>query len=150
MLNPDFSDMLSALSEEGAEFLLVGAYALAAHGVPRATGDMDILVRPTPANAERIWKALIRFGAPLADLSVDDFTVLGRVVQIGVEPCRIDLLTAITGVTFDEAWGDRVVVEVSGLRIPVLSRAHLVQNKRQTGRPQDRADVTRLEDKAKD
>lgn len=147
MLNPDFRDILSALSEEGVECLLVGAYAVAAHGLPRATGDIDIWVQPSPTNAERVWKALIRFGAPLTDLNVEDFTIPGRVVQIGVAPCRIDLLTTITAVAFDEAWRDRLVVDVDGLRVAVISRDHLIRNKKMTGRPQDKADVARLEGK---
>lgn len=145
MLHPDFSDMLSALSDAGAEFLVVGAHALAAHGAPRATGDLDVWVRPTPENAERVLHALVAFGAPMQNLSAADFFRPDHVVQIGVEPVRVDLLTAIEAVAFDEAWAERETAEVGGLSLPVLSRRHLIQNKRATGRPQDRADVERLE-----
>ena len=145
MLNPDFRDMLSLLYDGGVEFLLVGAYALAAHGLPRATGDMDIWIRCSEENAERVWKALQRFGAPLAGLTRDDLKTPDLVFQIGVAPRRIDILTSIDGVQFDEAWSNREVIAVEGLRISVIGRAHLIQNKKAVGRPQDLADVAWLE-----
>ena len=145
MLNPDFRDMLSVLSGEGAEFLLVGAYALAAHGLPRATGDMDIWIRRSEENAVRVWRALRRFGAPLTGLTKDDLKTPNLVLQIGVAPRRIDILTSIDAVQFDEAWSDRQIIEVEGLTISVLGRLHLIQNKRAVGRPQDLADVAWLE-----
>jgi hypothetical protein len=138
--------MLSALSGAGAEYLVVGAYALAVHGVPRATGDIDLWIRPTPANAPRVLTALARFGAALGDLTERDLVTPGTVFQIGVAPRRIDILTTIDGVEFDEAWNARYVASVEGLDVPVLSRHHLVRNKKATGRPQDLADVARLED----
>ena len=137
--------MLSALSAEGAEYLLVGAYALAVHGVPRATGDIDLWVRPSSDNAQRVLAALRRFGAPLTNLTERDLTTAGTVFQIGIAPRRIDLLTSIDGVEFDDAWGERRPVEIEGLQISVLSRAHLIRNKKATGRPQDIADAARLE-----
>ncbi|MFH1278828.1 MAG: hypothetical protein ABIK65_10670 [Candidatus Eisenbacteria bacterium] len=145
MLNPDFRDMLSALCEEEAEFLVVGAYALAAHGLPRATGDLDIWVRPTEENGERVLKALVRFGAPLHDLRIEDLRTSEVVYQIGVPPRRIDILTSIDGVPFDEAWPRRLDLEIEGLRFPVLGREEMIRNKRASGRPQDLADVERLE-----
>jgi hypothetical protein len=145
LLNPDFRDMLSALSSEGAEFLLVGAYALAAHGLPRATGDMDIWIRRSEENAVRVRRALRRFGAPLTVLTKDDLKTPNLVLQIGVVPRRIDILTSIDAVQFDEAWSDRQIIEVEGLTISVLGRSHLIQNKRAVGRPQDLADVAWLE-----
>jgi len=96
VLNPDFRDMLFALSSADAEFLLVGAYALAAHGLPRATGDMDIWIRRSEENAVRVWRALRRFGAPLTGLTKDDLKTPNLVVQIGVAPRRIDILTSMT------------------------------------------------------
>lgn len=144
-MNPDFRDMLSALSAEGAEFLVVGAYALAVHGLPRATGDIDIWVRPTEENAHRVWRALQRFGAPLLDLTVDDLRTPDVVLQIGVAPHRIGLLTCIAGVRFDDAWHSRKEVEIEGQRIAVIGRSHLLQNKKATGRPQDLADAAQLE-----
>jgi hypothetical protein len=145
LLNPDFRDMLSALSSEDAEFLLVGAYALAAHGLPRATGDMDIWIRRSEENAVRVRRALRRFGAPLTGLTKDDLKTPNLVLQIGVAPRRIDILTSIDAVQFDEAWSDRQVIEVEGLTIGVLGRSHLIQSKRAAGRPQDLADVAWLE-----
>lgn len=144
MINPDFSDMLSALSEAGAEYLLVGAYALAVHGRPRATGDIDIWVRPTPENAGRVLEAVARFGAPIRDLSAADLATPGTLFQIGVPPRRIDLMTSIDGVEFDAAWSGRFQARVGDLDVPVIGRADLVRNKRATGRPQDLADIAAL------
>lgn len=144
-MNPDFRDMLSALCDAGADFLVIGAYALAAHGFPRATGDLDIWVRPTPENAQRVWNALRSFGAPTSRLRPNDFHSPDVVYQIGVAPRRIDILTSVTGLTFEAAWPNRHTVEVEGLSIAFLGRSDLVANKRATGRPQDVADVARLE-----
>jgi len=138
--------MLSALSDEGAEYLVVGAHALAAHGVPRATGDLDLWVRPTSENARRVWRALETFGAPLHDLTLEDLSRPDVVFQIGVVPRRIDLLTSITGVSFQEAWDNRSFVEISEIDIPVLGRAELVRNKRAVGRTRDLADIEDLGD----
>ena len=145
-MNPDFRDMLSALSGEGAEYLLVGAYALAVHGVPRATGDLDLWVRPTTDNAARVRAALTRFGAPPGDLTERDLVTPGTVFQIGVAPNRIDVLTSIDGVDFEDAWNARRIAHVEGLDVPVLARHHLIRNKKATGRPQDLADAARLEE----
>ena len=144
-MNPHFSEMLSALSAAGARFLVVGAHALAAHGLPRATGDLDIWVDPDAENAERVWRALSAFGAPLDQLDPADLTAPDLVFQIGLAPARIDLMTGITGVDFDEAWQERVSVEIDGARLPVIGRRHLLLNKRATGRPQDEVDADRLE-----
>lgn len=144
-MNRDFVEMLSALSGAGVDYLVVGAHALAAHGVPRATGDLDIWVRPTPDNAERVWTALQRFGAPLDELELADLSSPGVVFQIGVAPNRIDLLTSITGVRFDEAWPNRIQVTVSGHEVPTIGRDEFVRNKRAVGRPRDLADIAELE-----
>lgn len=136
--------MLSALSAAGAEFLVVGAHALAAHGVARATGDLDLWVRASAENAERVWEALEQFGAPLHDLTIDDLARPDVVFQIGVVPQRIDLLTSITGVTFDDAWANRMHVEIDELEVPVLGRSELVRNKRAVGRTRDLADIEEL------
>ena len=137
--------MLSVLGAEDAEFLLVGAYALAAHGFPRATGDMGIWVRRSDENACRIWQALQRFGVPLTDLTLDDLKTPDTVFQIGVAPCRIDILTSIDGVEFDAAWSKRQIIEVEGQTLAVISRVHLLQNQKASGRPKDLADVAWLE-----
>lgn len=105
MFNPDFKDMLLALSEAKVDYLLVGAYAVAAHGHPRATGDLDLWVRPNTETAASVYRVLAEFGAPLHDLTIADLSNPGMVFQIGVEPSRIDILTAISGVTFGNAFG---------------------------------------------
>ena len=137
--------MLSALSAADAEFLVVGAYAVAAHGIPRATADLDIWIRPSDENATRVESALTSFGAPGSVVGRDDLRSPGIVVQIGVAPQRIDVLTSIDGVEFDDAWRHRTEVDIDGLRVPVIGRRHLIQNKKAVGRPQDLADVARLE-----
>jgi len=143
-MNRDFAEMLSALSEAGAEFLVVGAHALAAHGTPRATGDLDIWVNPTRDNAARVLAALAAYGAPLADLTIDDLTKPDTVFQIGVVPCRVDILSGISGVQFAHAWANRLVVEVEGIQVPVLGRADFKANKRASGRPKDLLDLDLL------
>jgi hypothetical protein len=144
-MNRDFLDMLSALSAEGVDFLIIGAHAVAVHARPRATGDLDIWVRPTPANATRVWKALEQFGAPLHELDPTDLVSGDLVFQIGIAPSRIDILTNIGRVQFDEAWQNRVVVDVQGLAVPVIGREDLIRAKREAGRPWDLADVAELE-----
>ncbi len=145
-MNRDFAEMLSALSEAGTEFLIVGAHALAAHGVPRATGDLDIWVRPTAENATRVLTALAVFGAPLADLTLDDLTKPDTVFQIGVVPCRIDILTGISGVQFSNAWVRRLVIDVEGIHVAVIGRDDFKANKRASGRPKDLLDLELLGD----
>lgn len=146
-LNEDFIDLLRSLLEAEVEFVIVGAHALAAHGLPRATGDLDVLVEPTPENAARVIAALESFGAPLAahGVSCADFETEGNVYQVGLPPRRIDLLTSISGVTFDEARASRLAVEVGGMSLSVLGRAALLVNKRATGRPKDIVDAEALE-----
>jgi hypothetical protein len=143
-MNRDFVEMLSALCAEGAEFLVVGAHALAAHGAPRATGDLDIWIRSTPENAARVLSALRTFGAPLFDLTERDLTTPDVVFQIGLPPSRIDLLTSLTGLTFQDAWTNRVEIAVGNLRVPIIGRNDFVTNKRATGRDRDLADLTLL------
>ena len=144
-MNPDFVEMLSELSAAGAEFLVVGAHALAAHGLPRATGDLDIWVRADGENAPRVLEALQRFGAPLFDLSLDDLSKPGTVFQIGTAPARIDILTGVSGLMFEEAWPRRTTVRIGDLSVGVIGREDLIRNKRATGRPQDLVDAERLE-----
>ncbi len=144
MLNPDFKEIISALSVAKAEFLLVGAYAMAAHGYPRATGDLDLWVRPSPENAACVWNALVAFGAPMSKIKLNDFVTPDIVYQIGLPPRRIDILTTISGVQFEEAWSNRKIFDIAGLLIPVISRTDLIQNKRAVGRTKDLADVENL------
>jgi hypothetical protein len=144
-LSPDFKELLSTFNAHRVDYLVVGAHALAAHGHVRATGDLDVWVRPEALNAKRVLDALRAFGAPLHDLGEEDLTRAGTVFQIGVAPMRIDVLTSIDGVAFDEAWTDRLTARFLELPVPVLSARHLIQNKRTVGRAQDLADVEALE-----
>jgi hypothetical protein len=150
-LNADFRDFLSALADEGAEFLIVGAYALAFHGAPRASGDIDVFVRPTRINAEKVFRALLEFGAPVraAGLGVDDLATPGLVYQIGLPPRRIDILTEISGVSFEDAWTGCTRTDVAGRVVPVIGRDDLLRNKQAAGRPKDLADVSRLAKRTK-
>lgn len=145
-MNRDFIDLLEALRAEDARFLVIGAHALAAHGFPRSTGDLDVWVAVDTENARRVWRALVAFGAPVAalDVSPADFETRGRVVQLGTPPRRIDILTEISGVEFDEAWGSRLTAGVEHLELPFLGRDALIQNKIASGRPKDLADVAAL------
>lgn len=145
-LSPDFLDMLSELSAAEARFLIVGGYAVAAHGRPRATKDLDVWVEATKENAPRVMKALRAFGAPLHGLDERDLETPGMGLQIGVPPQRIDVLTAASGIHFEEAWPNRVEVSITPeLRCPFLGLDDLLRNKRAAGRPQDVADVAALE-----
>lgn len=141
MLNKDYKEMLQFLLEEKVEFILVGAYALGAHGYPRATGDIDIWVKADENNSKKTYNALARFGAPLDQINVNDFAIEGVIFQIGVAPRRIDIITKIDGVTYDEANEDKIVVEVEGLKLPVLSLDKLIKNKLATGREKDELDA---------
>lgn len=144
-MNRDFRDLLAEFNAQGVEYLVVGAHALAAHGHVRATKDLDLWVRPEPENAERVLKALRSFGAPLHDLTREDLTQPGVIFQIGVPPVRIDVLTTIGAVEFEEAWKERMVTRFADLPVGVLSRDHLIRSKRAAGRTQDLADIERLE-----
>jgi hypothetical protein len=144
-LSPDFKDLLSTFNAHRVEYLVVGAHALAAHGHVRATGDLDVWVKPEASNANRTIAALSEFGAPLLDLTAADLTRAGTVFQIGIEPLRIDVLTAIDGVEFAEAWADRLTAKFADVAVPVLSAKHLIKNKRTVARAQDLADVEWLE-----
>jgi len=145
-VSPDFRDLLAEFNAHEVEYLVVGAHALAAHGYVRATKDLDVWVRPSSANARQVLKALAAFGAPRQDLTESDLRRPGLIFQIGAPPVRIDVITAIDGVEFDDAWPDRFIAKLTGLPVPVLSRHHLISNKKATGRLQDLADVERLEE----
>ena len=144
-MNQDFVDLLRALSAADVRFMVVGAYALAIHGHPRATGDLDIWVDATPQNAERVLTALEQFGAPLTEVTAADFEMPGVVFQIGLPPRRIDILTELTGITFDEAWVDRLRRPFGDVEVDFIGRTAYLKNKRATGRPQDLADAAALD-----
>jgi hypothetical protein len=144
----DFRDVLAELLRANARFLVVGAHALSVHGVPRATVDLDVWIDPTPENAKRVWAALAAFGAPLDSLQIreSDFTRPDTVAQLGLPPYRIDILTGVSGVTFDEAWNERVEDLFYDLRVPFIGRAAFIRNKRASGRTKDLADIESLGD----
>ena len=145
MLNEDYRDMLHALSDEKVRFLLVGAYALAAHGYPRATMDMDIWVMPSPENAEAVLRALTRFGTPVHNLTKQDLQTDGTIFQIGLAPRRIDIMTAASGLEFEDAFKGSISVDIEGIQIRIPSIDDLICNKRASGRTKDLADAEALE-----
>jgi predicted nucleotidyltransferase len=145
MLNSDYKDILRALSDQKVKFILVGAYAIAVQGYPRTTMDIDFWVMPDPENADALLRALEQFGAPLQDLSKNDLQEEGVVFQIGVAPRRIDILTAIDGLTFEDAFTRSELLEIEGIPVHVLSIPDLITNKRATGRTKDLADAEMLE-----
>lgn len=146
-MNEDYRDLLAALVERKVRFLVVGAHALAAHGYPRATVDIDIWIDATPENARRVWLALADFGAPLDDLDVreEDLTKPSVVAQFGLPPNRIDVLTNVSGLEFDAAWENRVATVLEGIPVYVIGLTDLVKNKSATGRDKDRVDIKGLE-----
>lgn len=144
-MNQDFLDLLRAFGAHDVRFLIVGAYALALHGRPRGTGDLDVWIDATPENAARLIAALVEFGAPTDQISEADFSRPGIVYQIGVPPARIDILTQLTGLTFDEAWRERVRHRVGDVDADVIGREAFIRNKRATGRLKDLADIEGME-----
>jgi len=145
-LPDDFRDLLIELADANSEFVVVGGHAVAFHGHPRATKDLDVLVRPTRENAARVYRALAAFGAPLAafEVSEADFSTYDGVLQIGLPPRRIDILNRADGITFDEAVAAGDAFELEGRRIPIIGLDALIANKRASGREQDIADVKAL------
>lgn len=141
----DFRDLLQAFIDRDVRFLVVGAYALAILGRPRATGDLDVWIENTPENAARAHAALGEFGAPLHDLTLEDLARPGTVFQIGLAPLRIDVLTQLTGVEFGPAFVRRIEAEFEGVRVPVIGREDFLANKRATGRAKDLADAEQLD-----
>ena len=125
-MNQDFLDLLRAFGDHDVRFLIVGAYALGVHGRPRATGDLDVWIEPTPENAARVMSALAQFGAPLGHVSAEDFSRPGVVYQMGLPPFRIDLLTELTGLTFPEAWPGRTQAPFGSLVVDVIGRGQQV------------------------
>ena len=143
--NPHFFDLLSEFNAGRVRDLVVGAHVLSYYGRPRTTGDLDLWVEPTRRNAERVFRALGRFGAPLGGISSDDFRTPGTVFQIGVVPSRIDILTSLTQVVFATAWRNRRQDRYGGLPISLLSERDFIRNKKAVGRTRDLADVEEVE-----
>jgi len=146
MLNNDYKDILLALSNRKAKFLLVGAYAMAVHGYPRSTMDIDLWIKPDPENAILVLQALEDFGAPSDNLTQNDLQKENLIFQIGVAPRRIDIITSVDGLNFEEAYKNSKTVEIEGIPIQVLSISDLIKNKRSTGRNKDLVDAESLED----
>ncbi|GHV25690.1 hypothetical protein AGMMS4952_04080 [Spirochaetia bacterium] len=146
MLNTDYKEMLSALCAEKVKFMLVGAYALAIQGYPRATMDIDFWVAATKENAAAIIRALERFGAPVDTITAADFQTENIIFQVGVEPRRIDIITSIDGVNFEDAFLRSIVVAIDGIQVHVISKEDIIINKRASGRTKDLADVEMLEE----
>ena len=144
LMNQDFVDLLRAFAAADVRFLIVGAYALAHHGRPRATGDLDVWIDATPDNAVRVMRALAAFGAPLGDVTSGDFSRPGVVFQIGVPPGRIDLLTQLSGVEFADAWPGREEGRFGDITVDFIGRDSFVRNKRATGRTKDLGDIEGL------
>lgn len=149
-LPDDFRDLLLEFADAGAEFVLLGGHAVAFHGHPRATKDMDVLIRADASNAERVYRALAAFGAPLEafQIGATDFATYDGVLQIGLPPRRVDILNRADGITFDEAVAEGASFTLEGRTIPVIGRAALIKNKRAAGRAQDIADIEALTQKS--
>ncbi len=141
----DFLDMIASLEEASCRYLIVGAFAMAFYGYVRATGDIDFFVSADTDNSVRVFSALKAFGAPLGDVVAGDFEKEGTVFQIGVPPLRIDIITKIDGVSFDEAYDKRKYIRISGHDVPFISLDHLIRNKKSSGREKDIVDVKELE-----
>lgn len=145
-LDPNFSEFIASLNAREARFLIVGGYAVALHGHPRYTGDLDVWLLVDPANADAVLAALGDFGFGELGLEAEDFLAAGRTVQLGYPPLRIDLHTGIDGLDFTAAYDRRVEVEIAGQTVPFLGLDDLRRNKRASGRTQDLADLEALED----
>jgi hypothetical protein len=144
-LAPDFNEFIGSLSAHGVEFLIVGAYALAIHGAPRFTGDLDIFIRPARENAEKLLEAVRAFGFPVQELTPEALLDPRRMLQMGIEPVQIHVMTAISGVTWDAAWREHIVATVGNHQAPVIGRDAFLANKRAAGRPKDLADIDAID-----
>ena len=143
-MHQDFLDLLHAFIDRKVRFLIVGAYALGVHGRPRATGDLDVWVDATPSNAVNVIQALEQFGAPMGEVTADEFSRPGIVFQMGLPPLRIDVLTELSGLTFEDAWPTRTAASFGPITVDVIGRAAFIKNKRATGRARDLGDIEAL------
>ncbi len=141
----DFVELFRCLNAHKVEYLIVGGYAVAFHGYPRFTGDLDLFVNPDPENADRVLASLEEFGFGGLGLERDDFMTKDRLVSIGYPPERVDIVSAIDGVTWEEGWTARFPGSFGGTEVFFIGRAELVRNKRATGKPQDRVDADALD-----
>ena len=147
MLNEDYKEILQILLNNKAKFLIVGAYAMGAYGYPRATGDLDIWIEASPENSKKLCKSLSEFGSPMNNITENTFTEKGVIFQIGVAPRRIDIITHIDGVSFEEAYKTKESIEIEDIQVPFLSKENLIKNKESTGREKDRLDADYLKKK---
>lgn len=145
-LQKDLREFVALLVSRGVDFVVIGGHAVAFHGYPRLTDDIDLLLRPTRENAQRVLDAIAEFGFGSIELTVDDFVAPDQVIQLGRIPNRVDLLTHVYGVTIDEIWQTRVEADLDGLRVMMIGKAELIRTKRATGRTQDIADAEKLEE----
>jgi hypothetical protein len=143
-IQKDLREFVELLNSNGVEYLVVGAFAVAHHGYPRYTGDLDLLVRPSAENAARVLRTLSQFGFGMLDVVSGDLHYEGKVVQLGVPPNRIDLITSVSGVSFDEAWASREDGELDGVPVRFIGRDALLRNKESTGRAKDLGDAEEL------
>ena len=143
----DFDEFFGSLIAHSVDFLVVGAYALAYHGAPRFTGDIDVFVRPGKDNASHLLEALATFGFPTGDLRPEDLTNPDRILQMGVEPVQIHVMSAISGVSWDEAWAGRQIGRGGSPHLPFIGRREFVKNKRASGRLKDLADIEALDER---
>ena len=144
-LEEDLREFVELLNALNVRYMVVGAFAVAYHGHPRYTGDIDLFIERSADNAERLVQVIEKFGFGSLNLSVDDFLQEGQVIQLGISPNRIDLLTFLSGVSFQEAWATREHGEINGLKVPFISKEMLKQNKAASGRMQDLADLEQLD-----
>ena len=147
MLNEDYKEILQILLNNKAKFLIVGAYAMGAYGYPRATGDLDIWIEASPENSKKLCKSLSEFGSPMNNITENTFTEKGIIFQIGVAPRRIDIITHIDGVSFEEAYKTKESIEIEDIQVPFLSKENLIKNKESTDREKDRLDADYLKKK---
>ena len=149
-MNSDFKELLKIFNKEKVKYLIIGGYAVAKHSEPRYTKDLDIWISNTRENAERVYYALKEFGAPLTDITTEDFTVPTLVFQMGIEPSRIDILMGLKELNFDDCWKRRATAIIGNIEMYFISIDDLITNKRIAGRPQDLRDVETLELKKKE
>lgn len=144
MLNNDYKEMLQGLLKNKVKFLVIGAYAMGMHGYPRATGDLDLWIEPSLENSRNLYNALTEFGSPLDQINPETFSKKKVVFQIGLAPRRIDMLTFIDGIEFDEAYKDKNEIKIDNINVPFLSKENIIKNKEATGREKDKLDVAYL------
>lgn len=143
-LSKDLREFVESLNSNKVDYLVVGAFAVAWYGYPRFTADLDILIRPESTNAIRVLEALRQFGFGALDIGIEDLIAAGQIIQLGVKPNRIDILTSVSGISFEEAWNDRTEGFLDGIPATFIGRTALIRNKESTGRAKDLGDAEEL------